>query len=657
MLASSLEYRQLAAREPPPLLAKVDAWADAWVGWTRRWPSGLRGLRREADAIEKAAGTLRSAGAACFVERMESVREAFRRRGKLSVSTMREGAAVVAVLMERSMGLCPHTVQIIGALALSRGFLAEMATGEGKTLTVALWAALAAWQRLPTHVVTANDYLAERDAQTYQPFYEAAGVRVGWVVGSMDENLRRQHYQRDLVYTTSKELCADFLKDRLKLKDRGLPLHRLIDRFAGAGAANAELTQNGLHTAIVDEADNVLIDEAVTPLIISQPYRNQDLRDAYSAATDFVRNFQVGEDYTVDVSFREARLAPSGRRRLLALIPDLPPIWQHPQRARELAEQCLQAREFFVRGRDYLVDDGKVQIVDLFSGRLMPDRSWGQGMHQAVESKEGLDMTDPSRVLISLSFQRFFRMFRRLSGLSGTASEEAEEFWRVYRLPVLRIPLHKACRRTEHRDRLFIRADDKWKAVVDLVRKLHAGGKPILIGTQSVHDSELLAERLREAALPFHLLNATHSKLENEIIAKAGQARALTLATNMAGRGTDIRLAPEAAALGGLHVISTERSEARRIDRQLFGRAGRHGDPGVAYSFLSLDDAVPRFHMTAPWRRLLRGLYPFIPSFAIRSYRRAQLQAERSAFARRQLILEEDAKVHQALAFGGASPF
>jgi preprotein translocase subunit SecA len=588
---------------------------------------------------------------------LREVREPFRTgRVEERPDVMLRGLALLREAARRECGLQPYPVQLAGALALHRGHLAEMATGEGKTLVAALAAALAGWSGRPCHVVTVNDYLAARDANWFRPLLTFAGLNVAAVTGDLDPRQRRAAYAHAVVYTTAKELLADYLRDRLALGESSFA-ERLALRLAVRGAAE-RVVQRGLDTAIVDEADSVLIDEAVTPLIISRQGQNAALRDACVEAQRLSEQFERGTDYSIDRRYREVELRPAGKEKLRQLADRMPTLWRGEERRRELLEQALNAREFFERDRHYVVQDGKVTIVDEFTGRLMPQRTWRDGLHQAIEAREGLEVTHPTETLARMSFQRFFRQFRRLSGMTGTGLEAAGEFWHIYRLPVVRIPTHRPCVRVQWPDRTFATAEEKWQAIAVEIRRVHQTGRPVLVGTRSIEASEALARMLEAAGLSARVLNAVRHREEAAIIALAGNPGAITLATNMAGRGTDIRLAEGVAALGGLHVIATERHESSRIDRQLFGRAGRQGDAGSAQAFVSAEDEVLRRFLAAPVRALLAraaGAGGLALDSAVRfSVRRAQARAQAQAYRQRRAVLQQDQWLEEYLGFAGS---
>jgi preprotein translocase subunit SecA len=443
-------------------------------------------------------------------------------------------------------------------------------------------------------------------------FYDACGLTVGAVTAEMAQVERRTNYDKGVVYTTSKELTADFLRDRLTLGPIQNPSRRLIRGFLYPQIrANEGMVMRGLHTAIVDEADSVLIDEAVTPLIISRPQENRPFVDVCIAAGSMADQLVPVKDYTCNMRYKDIRLTREGEKKLETLAGDLKGLWQSKDRREELMIQALTAREFYRRDKQYVIQDGRVVIVDEFTGRLMPNRTWRQGFHQAVEAKEGLEVTNPSETLSRLSFQQFFRLFGKMSGMTGTGLESSREFWQIYGLAVMTIPTNRPCIREQYPSLIFATSDERWNAVVDEVQELHRVGRPVLVGTRNVATSEKIAGLLAEKGLAFSLLNAVHHQEEAGIVRSAGQESRITIATNMAGRGTDIKLGDGVAELGGLHVIATEGHESARIDRQLFGRSARQGDPGSSRAFMSLEDELIVRFVPAPVRnRLAMSLAP-----------------------------------------------
>lgn len=646
------DHRRTAFRKPERPLQGLDAVVNGCIGRHQRRGARLRELLQGAAQAESFAAGLVDLTDHQLQERLLQCRDDFRRNPVPPDAVLFPALAAIREAAHRCVGLRAFPVQLAGALALHRGWLAEMATGEGKTLTAGVAGVLAGWSKQPTHVVTVNDYLAQRDAEWLRPLYMFCGVRVGCVVGQMDAATRAREYARDVTYTTSKELLADFLRDRLRLG----PLHdssrRVIRRLLQPRATVSDgLVLRGLHTAIIDEADSVLIDEAVTPLIISASRKNEVLREAGALAAQVATRLERDRDYRIDARYREIELTDQGRANLAESCASLPGFWRGTERRTELVRTALSAREFFQRDKQYIVVDGKVVIVDEFTGRPMPQRTWREGLHQAIEAKEGVQMSDPSETVARMSFQRFFRCFHRLSGMTGTAWEAAAELWQTYALPVVRIPPNRPCIRAQLPDRVFPDEASKWAAVAGEIQNIHSTGRPLLVGTRSVAASEHLAGELARRGVECHVLNASRLAAEAVIVSLAGEPGRVTIATNMAGRGTDIRLGPGVAALGGLHVIGTERHESGRVDRQLCGRAGRQGDPGSAQMFVSAQDELLRRHLP-PWVR--KALFSTTnPLTARAAFSLAQRRAQALAARQRAGVMRADAWLDDALSFTG----
>lgn len=561
--------------------------------------------------------------------------------------------ALVREVATRRLGLRHFDVQLVGGYALLQGMLAEMGTGEGKTLTATLAAATAALAGIPVHIVTVNDYLAQRDAGWMRPVYEGLGLSVGLVLHGQDPEERRAAYRADITYATNKEIAFDYLRDRIATGGRRGEIRLRAQRLGGDDSSTGRLLLRGLHFAIVDEADSVLVDEARTPLIISgeaEPDERALMGQRALALTDVLCE---ARDFVLHRHERRAELTREGRARSAELVQGEDGLWQNEVLREELLRLALAARHLFHEGEAYIIRDGKVQIVDEFTGRIMADRSWSEGLHQLIELKEGLEPTRPRVPRARITYQRFFRRYRRLSGMSGTAAEITGELWAVFRLPVVRIPTNRPVRRRCLPDRVHGNAEAKWKAVAARCAEFHAQGRPVLLGTRSVAASETASRHLTAAGLAHRVLNAAQDQNEAEIIAEAGLPGRITIATNMAGRGTDIRLGPGVADIGGLHVIMSERHEAGRIDRQLAGRCGRQGEPGSFEAILALDDPLLAYLSSG---RLAAGLarrfgIPLGRLLLLGSQRRA----ERAHSRIRRRLLRQDERLGELLAFSGES--
>ena len=627
-----------------------------------RWNSGrpvasLGALAREAEGVERRRAQLAALGANALAEATRDVRRRLRSEG-VDGPAGGEAIALVCETARRALGTSPFSVQIIGGTAILRGMLAEMETGEGKTLTASLPAATAALAGIPTHVVTVNDYLVARDADWMRPIYTALGLTVGTVLDAdPDPARRRAAYHCDVTYATNKQLAFDYLRDRLIRRDRRARLRNEL-RDALGGKYSAPLMR-GLCFAIVDEADSVLVDEARTPLILSRTPDTGDLTAVSVQALRVAHALAAGRDYTVNPVERRIALCDEGAARVGELSAGFGGAWASRQRREELAVLGVSALCLYARDDQYVVRDGKVQIVDPNTGRAMPDRSWEAGLHQMIEAKEGCEVTGQRETLARISFQQFYRRYLRLGGMTGTAREVAAELRRVYRLPSLRIPTRLPSARRRHGERVLATAEEKWVAVVARAAELTAGGRPTLIGTASVAASEDLSRRLQQRGLAHRVLNARQDAEEAQIVAQAGERGRITVATAMAGRGTDIRLGEGVKERGGLHVIATARAEARRIDRQLFGRCGRQGDPGSYERITSLADDGVATHGPAWLRRCARWLLTRRPVLGERLAILASAVAQRASEHRharmRRELLEHEERLEALLALSGPS--
>ncbi|HEV2517590.1 MAG TPA: prepilin peptidase [Devosia sp.] len=577
-----------------------------------------------------------------------------RRHGVEQMPLRSEALALIREVTHRTLGNRAYDVQLLGAATLMAGHIAEMATGEGKTMTAAMAAALTALAGRPVHVVTVNDYLAERDAVLGQPLFSRLGFTLGIVVSGQQLAERQAAYACDIVYCTNKELTFDALRDRLVLGDGDGDTRLRFEALRGEDTRQRKLRMRGLVAAIVDEADSVLVDEARTPLIISEsaplPF---DLASAQEALR-LAELLQQGRDYEVVALEHRVGLTPAGRETIADFAQGRGEQWRGVIRREELIRQAISAIRLFHRDHHYMVRENKVVIIDEHTGRAMPDRSWSDGLHQLVEIKEGLEPSAARRTLARMTYQRFFRRYQYLGGLTGTASQVAGELKLVYGLDVVPIPTHRKLQRVTVPARVHGSAERHWQAVIERVRQLHERGAPVLIGTRSVASSIEAGRRLGEAGLPHQVLNARQDATEAEIVAGAGNRGAITIATNMAGRGTDIKLGPGVEELGGLHVVMIERHEARRIDRQLAGRSGRQGQRGRFEPILSVEDPI-LVDGGGKWLAgMARGVLAVLGSrgaaFCINL---AQLRLERTHAGMRRSLLRSDAQQAKTLAFSG----
>jgi preprotein translocase subunit SecA len=618
-----------------------------------------RRLRRFVESVEGREKTLTGLSDQQLRQHADELRVQLS-RGSADGKAAALAFALAREAARRHLGLYHFPVQLLGGAAMLGGALAEMEAGEGKTLTALLPAVVAGLMGRPVHIVTVNDYLARRDAEQLCPIYNALGLSVGLVENGQEPQDRQRAYACDVTYCTNKELVFDYLRDRLTLGVRRARSRLLIDDLFGPERVrySQRLLLRGLHFAIIDEADSVLIDEARTPLILSgMPGEGENDDALYHTAREIAAGLSAKVDFQIRADERAIHLTPQGERRVAELTAQLPGLWRVRRARDELVQQALSAVHLFRRDVQYIVTDRKVQIVDEFTGRVMPDRSWERGMHQMVEAKEGCAITGRRQTLARITYQRFFRRYDHLCGMTGTASEAAGELRAVYGLRVVQIPTNRPLRRTNLGTQVFAAAEPKWIAVVDSVRAATRANRAVLIGTRSVDASEHVGALLAKAGLQPVVLNARQDRLEAEIVAAAGQPARVTVATNMAGRGTDIQLHPTVVEAGGLHVILTEYHESRRIDRQLFGRAGRQGDPGTYESIVALDDEL--FIRFAGQRILgvaAKGLRPAhkIPRVVARLLKfYSQTHAERVHARTRRLTLADDHRLDEILGFSG----
>ena len=593
-----------------------------------------------------------------LVRRAQGMRARLRRDG-FAPELVGECFALVREAASRTTGQRHYSSQIMGGWALLEGKLVEMATGEGKTFAATLPACAVALAGYPVHVITVNDYLASRDAGIMAPLYRFLGLSVGTVVQGMPRQARREAYAKSVTYCTNKELAFDYLRDGVVLERRNSRLHLSLESLRGDVSRDDQLVLRGLCYAIVDEADSVFIDEARTPLILSSATSSAREMGDYGRALEFARSLVSQEDHRVDMFERRVVLTDTGKEKLdaYAVESGLEGLWTSVRAREELIIQALTALMLYQRDHHYVVSESKVQIVDESTGRVMPDRSWERGLHQLIEAKEGCALTERRETLARMTYQRLFRRYIRLSGMTGTASEVTREIKSVYRLGVARIPLHKPSRRIYGRGCVCATLEQKWNTIADIVERLAvAEGRPVLVGTRSVKASEEISAILARRGIEHALLNAKQDESEAEVIALAGHQARVTVATNMAGRGTDIQLGPGVAEKGGLHVILTEYHESRRIDRQLFGRCARQGDPGSCEAVVSLEDEI--FTVYAPaatqWASRLsrsRKRLPDVVYWGLKTL--AQFSAERKNAHIRIQNLKQDRRLSRILAFSG----
>ncbi|MFP4671343.1 MAG: preprotein translocase subunit SecA [Desulfohalobiaceae bacterium] len=590
----------------------------------------LRGLQPLVDRVNSLEPEVQALADSEFPQRISTLRQEVQ-QGKDLDSLLPEVFALVREASVRTLGERPFDVQILGGIVLHQGKIAEMKTGEGKTLAATMPVVLNSLPGKGVHLITVNDYLASRDAEWMGQIYNFLGLSVGHIEHGMQDQERKEAYACDVVYGTNNEFGFDYLRDHMKFYPD-------------------QLVQGHLHYAIVDEVDSVLIDEARTPLIISGPA--QDSTALYKKINSIVPMLKKDQDFNVDEKAKSVTLTDEGVQRceeILGLDNLFEPkniSYQHH------ILQALKAYHLFQRDADYIVRDGQVIIVDEFTGRIMPGRRYSEGLHQALEAKEGVQIKAENQTLASITFQNFFRLYDKLAGMTGTADTEAVEFKEIYNLEVAVVPTHKPMIREDYPDAIYMSQKEKYQAIIQAIKDLYQKGQPVLVGTTSIDKSEYISESLKKLHVPHEVLNAKHHEKEAEIIAQAGHQSRVTIATNMAGRGTDIVLGEGVRELGGLHILGTERHESRRIDNQLRGRSGRQGDPGSSRFYLALDDDLLRLFGSERISNLMDKVgveegQAIENNFISRAIENAQRRVEQHNFDIRKQLLEFDDVLNQ----------
>jgi len=547
-------------------------------------------------------------------------------KGEIMDEILPEVFAVVREVAKRVTGMRPFDVQLVGGIVLHQGTIAEMATGEGKTLVATMPAYLNALKGNSVHIVTVNDYLAKRDRYWMGEIYEFLGLKVGLIQHDMATDERKKAYQADIVYGTNNEFGFDHLRDNMAIRME-------------------DVVQRGYDFAIVDEVDSILIDEARTPLIISGP--SEESTQIYQQINRITTRLQGEADYKIYEKEKTVTITEEGVSRIEGLLQIKNLYDEKNMNVQHHVIQALKAQKLFKKDVDYIVKDGEVVIVDEFTGRLMFGRRYSDGLHQAIEAKEGVVVARENQTLATITFQNYFRLYKKLSGMTGTAKTEEEEFIHIYNLPVVVIPPNKYLIRTNYADIIYRTEREKFRAVIKEIVKVHEMGRPILVGTVSIDKSETLSKLLKKENIEHNVLNAKNHEREADIIVQAGQGRNVTISTNMAGRGTDIVLGKGVAELEGLHVIGTERHESRRIDNQLRGRSGRQGDPGSSRFFLSLEDDLMRLFGSDKISGIMEKLgmeedVPIEHPLVTRSIESAQKKIEGRNFEIRKQLLDFD---------------
>ena len=590
----------------------------------------LKSIRPLVDRVNSLEREMEKLEDSKFPEKINKWKEEVE-KGKSLDELLPEVFALVREASKRTLGMRHFDVQVMGAIALHQGKIAEMKTGEGKTLVATMPLVLNALEGKGCHLVTVNDYLAKRDAEWMGEIYRFLGLSVGVILSNMEDEERKKAYACDITYGTNNEFGFDYLRDHMKFYPE-------------------QLVQRDLHYAIVDEVDSVLIDEARTPLIISGPA--DESTTLYKKINAIIPKLKKDKDFTLDEKTKTVMLTEEGVQRceeILGLDNLFDPkniTYQHH------ILQALKAHYLFHRDVDYIVRDGEVLIVDEFTGRVLAGRRYSDGLHQALEAKEGVKIQQENQTLATITFQNFFRMYKKLAGMTGTADTEAVEFKEIYNLDVVVIPTNKPMIRIDYPDVIYKTQKEKFDAIIEEIKEMYKQGRPVLVGTTSIEKSELISKRLKKLKIPHEVLNAKHHEREAEIVAKAGEKGRVTIATNMAGRGTDIVLGEGVKELGGLHILGTERHESRRIDNQLRGRAGRQGDPGSSRFYLSLEDDLLRLFGSDRIASLMDKLgveegQPIENRLISKAIENAQRRVEEHNFEIRKHLLEYDNVLNQ----------
>ena len=590
----------------------------------------LKRLEKMADKIDALASEMERLSD----EQLRAKTDEFKKRlqnGETLDDLLIETFAVVREASRRVLGLYPYKVQLMGGIVLHEGNIAEMKTGEGKTLTSTMPVYLNALAGEGVHVITVNDYLARRDATEMGKIYEFLGLTVGLNLHDMSKEEKREAYNADVTYGTNNEFGFDYLRDNMVLYKE-------------------QMVQRPLNFAIIDEVDSILIDEARTPLIISGSARKST--QLYNQANTFVKGLRQDVDYTIDIKSKTVQLTEEGITKAERFfgVENLFDI-SHVTINHHI-NQALRANYIMQRDVDYVVQDGEIVIVDQFTGRLMKGRRYSDGLHQAIEAKEGVEIQNESMTMATITFQNYFRMYKKLAGMTGTAKTEEEEFRNIYNMNVIVIPTNRPVIRDDRPDLIFKTMKGKFNAVIKDIEERHKKGQPVLVGTVAIETSELISQMLTKRGIKHNVLNAKNHAREAEIIAQAGQKGAVTIATNMAGRGTDIKLGEGVKELGGLAVIGTERHESRRIDNQLRGRSGRQGDPGVSQFYLSMEDELMRRFGSDNMKAMMERLgmdddQPIQSKMITRAVESAQKRVEGNNFDARKQLLQYDDVIRQ----------
>jgi preprotein translocase subunit SecA len=635
-------YSNINVSKEKRLYKGVDTYTNMIIGVFKNRLIDTKSLKQIASDIHKLSLSYQQMGEEELDSMIKDAKKDLR-LNKADDSRLCEIFALAVELCYRVTQKRAYIVQIMGAFSLYKKYIIQMATGEGKTLTASIGAVVLGWRGKPLHILSSNDYLSARDAELFRILYERAGLSVGSVTSSTKPNERKELYKKDIVYSTAKEILADFLKDRMQEPQKFDINTFFIDKITN-NDTNKNYLIRGLDTVIVDEADSVLADDAVTPLIISAKAENRLLKEAVLDAHNLIKNLEKDAHYELDEKFYDVSFTKLGLEVIDAHIEALSDIWKAKSRREFLIKQAIVARDIYTLNKEYIIKDGAVIIIDEKTGRVMEGRSWGNGLHQAIEVKESLEITDPTITHSKMSFQRFFRLYNHLCGMSGTLSSLSNELWQIYEKKIVKIPTRLQSKMDILEDKIYLTQKDKEKALIEYIKDKNSKGLPILIGVTSIKESETLSQLLKKENIECTLLNALYNEEEATIIAQAGQMYKVTIATNMAGRGTDIHISDEVESMGGLQVILTQKDKSKRVDLQFFGRCARQGQKGCAVAFLSLEDKILQNYLN---KKLLDLVYKnfdnkYTKKFTLLAYKYYQYRIEKTISNIRKKVLQNE---------------
>lgn len=632
----------------------VDGFVDSLIGWCKSNSINLSRLKNRVDKILLSSDQYNNFSLSQLHTEITKIHKVFLLNQEPNDQQIDLALSIVIEAMDRTLNKRPYPVQVLGALCMYKGYAIEMGTGEGKTLTAALSTALFAWSNKPCHVVTTNDYLAQRDAEILRDFYEICNLTVGFIQSEMQEKERRESYSYNITYATSNNLLADLLKDRMQVD---YDFDTCKERIRKVSSENyfRKRVMRGLGIAVIDEADSVLGDDAITPLIISSTEQDNEYHEATMLAYEISKCMTEVDDFKVFDHIKVIQITKSGHNLISQYASQFSLSWSPIYRCTYLIQQALVAKYFYLPEKQYVILEEKIVIVDEKTGRLMDQRSWSHGLHQAIEAKESLPLSDPTVTSEKMSFQSFFRLYDTLTGMSGTFHKIERELWRIYKLPVISIPPRVKKKHVYNKDVICYDKNSQRQKIIDEIKYQRSQGRAILVGTRTVKESQDLSDELTKNNINTTVLNALYHEQEAEIISNAGKKSCVTIATNMAGRGTDILLDQSVLESGGLHVIATERHDSRRVDLQLYGRASRQGQPGSSVAILSMDDQLMSVHLPKFISKVLKDNFRLSMSqyTALFFYQLIQYMVEMNSSRLRVRQLIHEIKFKKSLSFTG----